>query len=130
MVHWGEIRANIRTRITVDPDTNNSWEQAILSLDNATAFFWALALICYVGIDIVTTFYALSKPHFHEMNPVAVALITQYGGLGVFAGKAIVTLTVYLLWRAIPRPVAVSLPLGLATVGLYATVNNLYMLLH
>jgi len=130
MVRWAELRANIRTRITVEQDTNNSWEQALLSLDTATPYFWALALICYVGIDLLTTFYALGQPGFHEVNPVAVVLINQYGPLGVLGGKTIVTLIVYFLWRSIPRPVAVSFPLGLATIGLYATVNNFFMLLH
>jgi len=129
MVRWAELRSNIHTRITVDPDTNNSWEQALLSLDDATAYFWALALICYVGIDFLTTFYALGQPGFQEVNPVSVALINQYGPLGVLGGKTIITVIVYILWRSIPRPVAVSFPLGLATIGLFATVNNFIMLL-
>ena len=129
MVPIAELRAEFRSRMAVDPDTDNSWEQALLSLDAATHYFWALALICYFVIDLATTLHALAIPGYSEANPLAVYLLAHYGAAGVIIGKLTVLGLAYTGWRRTPRPVAVAFPLGIATIGLLATVNNFIILL-
>ena len=129
MVSIAELRAEVRSQMHVDPETDNSWEQAIITLDAATPYFWALAVVCYFGLDLITTFYALAIPGYSEVNPFAVYLLAHFGALGVVIGKLTVLVLAYVGWRRIPRPVAVAFPLGVTTIGLLATVNNFIMLL-
>lgn len=90
---------------------------------------WVLAILGFGVGDLVTTSIGLLMPGVVETHPLA-AYSFQYTILGsMIVLKGIVFGSCYVLWRRIPRPHCVGVPLGLAAFGVLLTVWNLQVLL-
>jgi hypothetical protein len=61
-------------------------------------------------------------------GPIASVLVEGYGVAAVVPLKVGSLLLFYLLWRAVPRPHAVGVPLGLAVLGAVLTAWNTLVL--
>jgi len=85
---------------------------------------WIAVLIFFVVGDILTTYIGLSLPFIGEASPIAGPLYYSYGFLPLILLKVGFTGGMYLLWRQIDSLSRMGIPLGLALVGLFATVWN------
>lgn len=89
---------------------------------------WVLAVLTFGMTDIVTTFIGLSQGMAHEASPLASAIFGDHGFGFIYVIKAAVFLLFYFLWRFIPTPYNVSIPLGLFIVGSLITAWNLVVI--
>jgi len=90
---------------------------------------WVAAVLFFGLGDVVTTFVGLGLAGVAEANPVAVALFRQSPVGATVLLKGTVFGACYLLWRRVPRPHCVGVPLGLTAVGVVVTTWNLHVLL-
>jgi len=90
---------------------------------------WIGVILFFVVGDIATTYIGLSLPFIGEAGPVAAPLYYSYGFGSLILLKVGFTGFMYLLWRQIGSLSRIGIPLGLATVGLFATVWNGYQIL-
>lgn len=89
---------------------------------------WLLAVLFFGVGDVVTTGLGIGMLGVTEAGPVTAPLVRQYG-LGVLPVlKVAVFGAGYLLWKTVPRPHCVGVPLGLTVVGISATGWNLHVL--
>lgn len=103
--------------------------QAVSLLDGATAELWLIALIGFGVGDILTTVFGLSAGHLVEVGPFVAPIINRFGIIALVGLKICAFGIAGLLWRFTPRPHAVGVPLGLATLGTLVTGWNTYLLL-
>jgi hypothetical protein len=94
-----------------------------------TAVLWGLALAFYGLGDLLTTLIGLHGGRAREVGVVASVLVDRYGVAAVFPLKLGALLLFYLLWRAVPSPHAVGVPLGVAALGILLTAWNTLVLL-
>lgn len=94
------------------------------TLAEYTPQLWVFALAFYGAGDLVTTLVGLHVGRATETGVVASALVEGYGVAALVPLKAGSFLLFYLLWRAVPRPHAVGVPLGLAALGVVLTAWN------
>lgn len=90
---------------------------------------WGLAVAFYGVGDLLTTLVGLHGGRAAEAGVVASALVEGYGTAAVVPLKLGSLVLLYLLWRAVPRPHSVGVPLGLAALGLLLTAWNALVLL-
>jgi hypothetical protein len=89
---------------------------------------WAIALLCFGAGDVVTTTVGLRLGGVIEIQPLA-ARIFRYSTLAAMLSlKAAVFGGCYVLWRRVPEPHCVGVPLGLATLGVAVVTWNLHVL--
>ncbi|QSG16033.1 hypothetical protein [Halapricum desulfuricans] len=93
---------------------------------------WVTAILFYGVGDVVTTSIGVGMEGLTETGPLLAFLIEQYdldlvatfvAAVGV---KAAFLGGCYAVWMRLPRPQCVSVPLGLALVGIPVTAWNLY----
>jgi hypothetical protein len=89
-----------------------------------TAWLWALTACFFLAGDIVTTAVGLGVPGVVESNPVTGRAVVLHGVAAMVVLKVATMLAGVAAWRALPRPYALGVPLGLATLGVTATVWN------
>lgn len=89
---------------------------------------WLLALLCYGVGDVVTTVVGVHTPGVVETNPFARWAFARSVVGGMVALKGLAFAGAYLLWRAVPPPYRVGVPLGLALSGLVVTCWNMHVL--
>jgi hypothetical protein len=89
---------------------------------------WTIVLALYIVGDSVTTAVSLHGLGLAEANPLVAALVATVGVWGLLVAKLAAVLGYYLLWRALPSPYAVGVPLALATLGAAATGWNLIVM--
>jgi hypothetical protein len=99
------------------------------ALTGHTAVVWALALVFYGVGDLLTTLVGLHGGRATEVGLVAAPLVESYGVAAVVPLKLGSLLLFYLLWRALPEPHSVGVPLGLAALGALLTAWNALVLL-
>lgn len=98
------------------------------AVEGNRAKLWLGALVFFVVGDVVTTGVGLSLGPIVEIGPVVGPLLRTYG-LGVMlALKAAVLAGCYCLYRCVPRPHDVGVPLGLALLGVLVTGWNLTLM--
>lgn len=93
-------------------------------LVSLSPYLWAVAVAFYGVGDLATTFVGLAFESVVEVGPVA-ALTVYYGPMACLALKGGSFLACGLLWRAVPKPQRVGVPLGLALLGAVVTAWNL-----
>ncbi|MEF8877823.1 MAG: hypothetical protein V5A60_14000 [Haloarculaceae archaeon] len=94
-----------------------------------TPGLWGLAVAFYGLGDLLTTVVGLVSGRAVEAAPVASVLVAQYGPAVVLPLKLASFLLFYLVWRAVPEPHSVGVPLGLALLGVLLTGWNTLVLL-
>lgn len=85
---------------------------------------WIAALLLYGFGDLITTTVGLSHHDIVEVGPVAQPIVGAYGTLGLAVLKSATLFGSYLVWRLVPPPHRVGIPLGLAIVGIAVTGWN------
>lgn len=89
---------------------------------------WVIVGVGFVLGDIVTTSIGLGRSGVVESQPIAAHLF-QYSVIGTMITlKLAVVGGCYLVWRRVPRPHRVGIPLGLAALGILVTAWNLFVL--
>jgi len=78
--------------------------------------------------DVLTTSVGLRIDGIIEFSPLMAPLLQQYGFAVLVIPKLVVIGSCYLLWRFLPTPYSVGVPLGLAVVGVAVTGWNLHVL--
>ncbi len=90
---------------------------------------WFLAVLFFVGGDVVTTRAGLATEAVAEVGPLAGPLIGAYGILALLALKLAVLAAAVAVWRVAPATYAPALPLGLAAGGALVTFWNTVVVL-
>lgn len=85
---------------------------------------WAIAIVFYGIGDLVTTLVGLPLEPTAEVGPLAASLYEQYGPGSMVVLKAGVFVGAYLLWRLVPSPQRIGVPLGLSALGVLVTIWN------
>jgi hypothetical protein len=93
-----------------------------------TPHLWAIAFVFYGVGDLVTTAVGLQLQGIAEVGPIA-ALVVGYGPPAVVALKASSFLLFAAIWRTVPKPHNVGVPLALATFGVVLTTWNLAVII-
>lgn len=97
---------------------------------------WVTAILFYGVGDVVTTSIGIGMEGLTEMGLLLAFLIEQYDLDVVATFVAAVGVKVaffggcYAVWVLLPRPQCVSVPLGLALVGISVTAWNLYHVIY
>ena len=79
--------------------------------------------------DLITTGFGVASGGIAEAGPIAAPIIHRYGFLGMILLKLVVMGLAFSLWKLVPSPARIGIPLGLATVGVLVTAWNLIVLL-
>lgn len=103
-------------------------EPTIDIIQSFTPELWLTAITFFVIGDILTTAVGLTYGGVAEAGPIVGALIRNYGLVVLVPMKALSLGIAYVLWRFVPAPYAVGVPLGLATLGILATGWNIGVL--
>jgi len=98
-------------------------------LAHLTPHFWGIAVVFFVGGDLVTTGVGLSNARIAELGPITALAYQQYGFVILIPLKLAVMAGAYVGWRLVPGPHNLGIPLGLAAVGVMATLWNLSILI-
>lgn len=89
---------------------------------------WATAIAFYGIGDLVTTWIGFQEAGVVETNPVASAVVEQFGFSGLILWKTAV-LTAFILMQVVaPDDYEVGVPLGLSVVGVWVVWNNLHVI--
>lgn len=89
-----------------------------------TTCLWVLTASFFLVGDLVTTVAGLGVPGVVESNPVVGPAIVVHGLAAMVVLKLVTLSAGVVAWRVVPRPHALGVPLGLATLGVTATVWN------
>jgi len=89
---------------------------------------WIAAVLSYGFGDFVTTTVGLSQQGIVEVGPVAGPVVDAYGTPGLVVLKSGTLAGSYAVWRLVPQPQRVGIPLGLVSVGLAVTLWNSVMI--
>lgn len=102
--------------------------EAVSILEDASTELWLIALLGFGVGDVLTTMIGLSAGHLVEVGPFVAPMINHFGVTALVGLKVASFVLAGLLWLATPRPHAVGVPLGLATLGVLVTGWNTYLL--
>lgn len=97
-------------------------------LESVTLELWIIAIIFFGIGDMLTTNVGLMTGWAAEVSPIGGILIEEFGLSALFPLKLAVFVICFVLWRLTPRPQAVGVPLGLATLGVLVTTWNTFVL--
>ncbi len=97
-------------------------------LVSLTPHLWAIAIVFFGAGDLITTFAGLPLQSTVEVGPLAAHVYQQFGAGIMVVLKAAVISGAYVLWRVVPSPQRVGIPLGLSTLGVLVTIWNLSVL--
>lgn len=93
-------------------------------LRSFTPELWLTAFVFFVVGDLVTTAVGLFNGGVAEVGPVVAPIMAEHGLLIMVPLKALAIGICYAVWRLVPAPHAVGVPLGLATLGVLVTGWN------
>lgn len=100
-------------------------ERSASDLPNPGSQLWVVGILFFGIGDILTTGVGLSLEGIREVGPITGSLVGQYGR-GVMVPMKLLTFGgCYLLWRFLPEPHRLGVPLGLALLGVWVTTWNL-----
>jgi hypothetical protein len=84
--------------------------------------------VCFFGVgDVATTTVGLGLPGVTEASPYVRGFVYRHGLAGMVSLKVAALSIAFVVWRSVPRPYAVGVPLGLATIGVVLTAWNLFV---
>ncbi|MBX0297864.1 DUF5658 family protein [Haloarcula nitratireducens] len=108
------------------------WKAAIQGncrCDSSAASVWALAIVLFGLGDILTTGIGLRIGGVVETNPIP-RLFFHHSVLGAMGALKLAAFGgFYVLWKLVPRPHSLGVPLGLAILGGIVTSWNLRVIL-
>jgi len=96
----------------------------VAALDERARALWGAALLLFGGADLVTTAVGYPLAGVVEAGPLAAPLVRRHGVAALVALKVATLGTGHLIWRAVPRPQAVGVPLALVVVGALVAAWN------
>mgnify|MGYP006275828315 FL=1 len=85
---------------------------------------WLLAVGFFGVGDLVTTAVGLRLSGVVEAGPLVGPLIDRYGVGSLFVLKSLALAGSYGVWRVVPAPHRIGVPLGLAVLGVAVTGWN------
>lgn len=86
---------------------------------------WLVAFVFFGVGDVATTALGLTIEGVVEISPTVGPHLVAYGIGAMVALKLALFAGAFLLWRYVPRPHCLGIPLGLALVGVGVTGWNL-----
>jgi hypothetical protein len=86
---------------------------------------WALGVASFGVGDVATTAVGVGLVGLPEASPVAALAIAHQGLPALAALKVAALAGSYAVWRVVPAPHRVGVPLGLAVLGVAVTAWNL-----
>ena len=89
-----------------------------------TVWLWVATLALFVVGDLATTAAGLGVAGVVESNPFVGPAVALHGFAAMVVLKLATLLAAAVAWRVVPRPHALGVPVGLATLGLSATLWN------
>jgi hypothetical protein len=99
-------------------------------LTRYTPVLWGVGIVFFGVADLVSTFVGLyGFERAVEASPVVAALVHRFGLMTFPILKIGSFVLFYAVWRVVPRPYCVGVPLALATLGVLVTVWNAAVLL-
>lgn len=91
---------------------------------------WWFSAILFFGVgDILTSYLGLVIIHpIIEVGPVAAVLVHKFN-FGLATGYKFALLVIfYILYRVVPNPYSIGIPLGLSGLGVVVTAWNIFIL--
>lgn len=85
---------------------------------------WLIAIALFGLGDLVTTIYFIEFYGAVETHPVGAAVINDAGYWALVPLKGLAFAFLYALYRAVPKPHAIGVPIGLILLGAYLTTWN------
>lgn len=113
---------------SVDERGGGTGERTVNAIREHTRALWVVTLVGFVGGDLLTTTVGLSGGGVVEVGPLAVHFIEWFGLGAMIPLKLLALGACLLIWRAVPEPHDVGVPLGLAVFGVLVTAWNAYVL--
>ena len=104
----------------MDTETDSS----IRLLSDLTPLWWQAAIVFFLVGDLVTTFAGFQLRQVVEAGPLAARVVNTYGAGLVVPMKLAVVGAFYGVYRVVPNPHCIGVPLGLAALGFVVTVWN------
>jgi len=98
------------------------------ALDRVGSWCWVLAVALWGAGDWLTTWYSMTTGAGYESTPIIARTIAAYGHLGHAGFKLVVFVGLAVLYRILPRPFRLAVPLGVAVAGAKLTHNNLLVI--
>ncbi|MDX1746826.1 MAG: hypothetical protein R3324_12875 [Halobacteriales archaeon] len=89
---------------------------------------WVLMVLFFCVGDLVTTHVGLSMPGIVEAGPLVGPVLEAYGPAAMVVMKGATVALFYGLYRVVPEPHSLGVPLGLAVVGVLVTAWNLVVI--
>lgn len=86
---------------------------------------WLFVVVFFVGGDLVTTGLGLQVHGVVEQNPMLAPVLADHGLVSMVVLKGIVVGGGYVLYRSVPHPHGLGVPIGFAVVGVLVTGWNL-----
>lgn len=93
-------------------------------LDDLRPLWWHGAVVFFIVGDLTTTFVGLQLETVVEASPVAAWVINGHGLGLILPLKLGVVGGLYGLYRVVPYPHSIGVPLGLCALGFVITVWN------
>jgi hypothetical protein len=92
-------------------------------------FSWGAALILWGLGDLITTFISMHYGFGVESTVVVNAIIQNVGHLGHVGFKMTIFAIFLVIWKTLPMPYRMAVPIGFSAAGGILTVNNLNVIL-
>lgn len=106
----------------------STYSPTIDYLQGLSPHLWTLSLVFYGLGDIVTTIIGLQLGGITEVGPLP-ALIAHIGPPAFIGLKTTALVLFACIWKVIPEPHNIGVPLALATLGVLVTTWNLAVIL-
>lgn len=110
------------------PQSPPTYSPTIDYLQDLSPHLWALSLAFYGLGDLITTIVGLRLGGITEIGPIP-ALIAHLGPTGFIGLKTIALILFVWIWKTVPEPHNIGVPLALATLGVLVTIWNLAVIL-
>ena len=109
---------------------DGDWEDTIVAiLQSYSTELWVAMLVFFVGGDLLTTAVGLTNGGVAEVGPVVGPIMNELGLYVMLPLKAVAIGACYAIWRVVPAPYDIGVPLGLAVFGVLVTGWNVGVLI-
>jgi hypothetical protein len=105
-----------------------SGHPVLASLGAHRATLWVLGLLLFGAGDTVTTVVGLQSAHVVELGPLVGPVVAQFGLAGILSLKAAALGVCYTLYRLVPEPHDLGVPIGIVFLGGVVSTWNLSVL--
>jgi hypothetical protein len=102
---------------------------SIRTAPDITRTYWGAALLFFGILDVLITMIAVGGGIAGEANPLVDAVIRRYSVLVLPVLKTTSIGIFYLLYRTVPSPYSIGVPLGLTVLGMAVVTWNVIVVL-